>query len=202
MEPFLLKYIVRPVSFPVDLVSLDNPFKIVDFGESFSGDAIPRTLNTPIAVRAPEIIFGDRLDHRVDMWAMGCLVRMNSKIGGGVYPDWKKAFRAHVGHPPFDTILQTPTSLVREMLEMIDDELPRRWQEAWRVMDLASSAELSGYTLQAWLEESFFAYKECVDLSREDVGRLGKVINIMLRFDPASRAPAEEFLQDPWFDDA
>jgi serine/threonine-protein kinase SRPK3 len=48
--------------------------KIVDFGQSFLSDECPGALNTPLPVRAPEIIFRDRVDYRVDLWSTGCLV--------------------------------------------------------------------------------------------------------------------------------
>lgn len=71
-------YLVQPTSFLVDSVreSLrSSPIvKIIDFGESFFDDQAPVKLHTPLAVRAPEVVFGDRIDHRVDMWSMGCLV--------------------------------------------------------------------------------------------------------------------------------
>ncbi|TID13091.1 kinase-like protein [Venturia nashicola] len=49
--------------------------KIVDFGESFMSDDVPDTLHTPIAVRAPEVIFGEKLDLRMDLWSMGSATR-------------------------------------------------------------------------------------------------------------------------------
>lgn len=73
LEPGMPKYLVRPTSYPAVLSSF-HPIKIVDFGESFLSNDIPDTLHTPLPVRAPEIIFGDKLDHRVDLWSMGCMV--------------------------------------------------------------------------------------------------------------------------------
>jgi serine/threonine protein kinase len=68
------EYLVRPTSYPADLSLSFYPIRIVDFGESFLSNDIPDTLHTPLPVRAPEIIFGDKLDHRVDLWSMGCMV--------------------------------------------------------------------------------------------------------------------------------
>lgn len=75
LEPGVPRYIVRPSSYPVDSSTLSGPVKIVDFGESFLDTDPPTTLRTPLAVRAPEALFGDQIDHRVDLWGMGCLVR-------------------------------------------------------------------------------------------------------------------------------
>lgn len=68
------KYLVRPTSYPADLSLSLHQIKIIDFGESFLSSDIPNTLHTPFPVRAPEIIFDDKLDYRVDLWSMGCMV--------------------------------------------------------------------------------------------------------------------------------
>ena len=75
LEPSIPEYLVRPACFSVDLHLPLPPVKIIDFGESFLTAHPPDQLHTPLAVRAPECIFQDRLDHRVDLWSMGCMVR-------------------------------------------------------------------------------------------------------------------------------
>lgn len=73
LEPGIPEYIVRPAS----RQTLWNPaqtVKILDFGESFLHTTISKTLHTPLSLRAPEVIFRDRIDHRVDLWSMGCMV--------------------------------------------------------------------------------------------------------------------------------
>jgi serine/threonine-protein kinase SRPK3 len=68
------EYIVRlAVYWPKPFSSLPS-IKIVNFGESFLQSSAPQTLHTPLPVRAPEIIFRDHLDHRVDLWSLGCIV--------------------------------------------------------------------------------------------------------------------------------
>lgn len=76
LEPSVPEYIVRPASdqkLPSTSL-LSNAIKIIDFGESFLPTAVPHTLRTPVSVRAPEVIFKDNLDYRVDLWSMGCMV--------------------------------------------------------------------------------------------------------------------------------
>lgn len=74
LEPGMPRYLVKPSvysatrSFPLDTV------KIVDFGQSFRGGEVPEELHTPLPLRAPEVIFRDRVDWRVDLWSMGCTV--------------------------------------------------------------------------------------------------------------------------------
>jgi len=67
-------FLVEPTSFPNFLYPLPSQVKIIDFGESFFSGDVPDTLHTPLPVRPPEVIFGDKLDYRVDLWTAGCLV--------------------------------------------------------------------------------------------------------------------------------
>lgn len=67
---------MSPASYPVDFKSLFESIKIVDYGQSFLSGANPNTLKTPVPFRAPEIEFKDKLDHRVDLWSMGCVVSL------------------------------------------------------------------------------------------------------------------------------
>jgi serine/threonine protein kinase len=72
-------HIVRPSSFRNEDIQslLPSPsIKIIDFGEAFFNFDPPKTLHTPLPVRAPEIVFGDRLDNRVDLWSAACLVNI------------------------------------------------------------------------------------------------------------------------------
>jgi serine/threonine-protein kinase SRPK3 len=66
------QYIVRP-SF-VSGVPLDAT-KIIDLGRSFHATDVPPFFHTPLFLRAPEIIFKDKVDLRMDLWSMGCMVR-------------------------------------------------------------------------------------------------------------------------------
>jgi serine/threonine-protein kinase SRPK3 len=73
LEANMPAYLVGPASYPVNL-SLPQQIKIIDFGESFPSTDVPETINTPICLRAPEVLFEDKLDYRVDLWSAGCLV--------------------------------------------------------------------------------------------------------------------------------
>lgn len=74
------RYTVQPVSFPVTEETLDAPVKIIDFGESFIiGDVpFPKTLHTPMEVRAPEVVLGVEFGLEADVWSAGCLVSSRS----------------------------------------------------------------------------------------------------------------------------
>lgn len=72
LGPGMPQYIVRPAR---RLLFHSSSFiKIIDFGESFLQQNAPQTLHAPLPVRAPEVIFGDHLDYRVDLWSLGCMV--------------------------------------------------------------------------------------------------------------------------------
>jgi serine/threonine-protein kinase SRPK3 len=69
------EYLVSNIKpFAIEVLSAQVQIKIIDFGESFPHDDIPDKLNTPLCLGAPEALFDDRLDYRVDLWAAGCLV--------------------------------------------------------------------------------------------------------------------------------
>ncbi|KAJ5383744.1 hypothetical protein N7517_001655 [Penicillium concentricum] len=178
------EYLVGHTLYRREALSFDT-IKIIDFGESFTLDKPPRNLNTPLAIRAPEILFNDRLDYRVDLWAMGCML-----------------FELFVGQTPFDSLMGTPPMLAAQMQEMISDSLPVRWQGSWLEMrkEITPSSEPE-IKLQEWLEELYFVSDRKAELTKDDIVQLGGIIRKLLRFEPSARASAEEILNDPWFRD-
>ncbi|OJD24178.1 CMGC/SRPK protein kinase [Blastomyces percursus] len=186
LEPGIPEYIVRPTSYWTHSWNSAQSIKIIDFGESFLPTAIPQTLHTPLAVRAPEVIFQDRIDYHVDLWSMGCML-----------------FELFTGQPPFDTFLMTPTILVGQMREVASDDLPERWQGLWHTMNAGDGITTgnTGLNLQEWLEEVYFEGQENPDLTREDIVRLGQIIGKLLQFEPSARASARQVLDDSWFNE-
>ncbi|KAH7399195.1 serine protein kinase [Phaeosphaeria sp. MPI-PUGE-AT-0046c] len=183
LEPGVPTYLVRPTSYPVDASLSQHQIKIIDFGESFLDNDSPTTLHTPLCVRAPEVIFGEKLDYRVDLWSAGCLI-----------------FELIVGQPPLDSIMATPVSVVHQMIETASDALPERWQQKWKAMDSAGTEEDTGYNLQEWLEEMYFDAARREELTREEIVKFGALLRRLLRFEPSTRASALEILQDPWLE--
>ena len=84
------------------------------------------------------------------------------------------------------------------MQEMISDTLPERWQNEWNAIKGEVSGEIGG-TLQDWLEETYFDEDKKQDLTTQDIKMLGGIVARMLRFEPSTRAPARDILNDPWF---
>lgn len=83
LGPGLPRYLVQPTSYHQDI---ETSIKIIDFGQSFLRNESPDTLHTPFPYRAPEIIFQDKVDYRVDLWSMACLVRKRLPKSFPVYP--------------------------------------------------------------------------------------------------------------------
>jgi serine/threonine-protein kinase SRPK3 len=52
----------------------DEDLRIIDLGEAFRKGAEPRELAQPGSLRAPETIFTNRFDYRVDLWRAGIMV--------------------------------------------------------------------------------------------------------------------------------
>jgi serine/threonine-protein kinase SRPK3 len=52
----------------------EYPIRIIDFGEAFPHTAIPSHVNQPADVSAPELVFGEPFDYRIDLWLAGCMV--------------------------------------------------------------------------------------------------------------------------------
>ncbi|KAJ5772948.1 hypothetical protein N7457_007844 [Penicillium paradoxum] len=186
LEANVPSYMVKPTPYPTQSWDSAQSIKIIDFGESFLRTTIPQTLHTPLPVRAPEVIFEDRIDYQVDLWSMGCML-----------------FELFTGQPPFDTFMITRAILVAQMREMASDDLPARWQQKWNEMNTGddTNTESTGHNLQEWLEEVYFDGCQSPDLTRDDILKLGQIIGRLLKFEPSARASAREILDDPWFDE-
>ncbi|GKU06982.1 unnamed protein product [Fusarium langsethiae] len=175
--------IIRPAFFRKRDLMLSCPsIKIIDFGEAFFSDNAPSTLHTPLPVRAPEIVFGDRLDRRVDLWSAGCLI-----------------FELITGQPPFDVVMLTPSVLVEQMIELTSDELPSRWQAKWHAMQEDVPQNDGGFTLQKWLEETYFGNDKQAEFTTEEITRIAEAIALMLKLEPSLRATPSEILAQDFF---
>ncbi|KAF4483451.1 CMGC SRPK kinase [Fusarium agapanthi] len=175
--------IIQPAFFRRRDIMLSCPsIKIIDFGEAFFSDNAPSTLHTPLPVRAPEVVFGDQLDRRVDLWSAGCLI-----------------FELITGQPPFDVVMLTPSVLVEQMIELTSDELPSRWQAKWHAMQEDVPQKNGGFTLQKWLEETYFGNNKQAEFTTEEIARVAQAIAGMLKLEPSLRATPSEILAQDWF---
>ncbi|KAG6120001.1 hypothetical protein E4U14_004337 [Claviceps sp. LM454 group G7] len=156
--------------------------KMIDFGEAFFSNDAPSTLQTPLYLQAPEIVFGDRLDRRVDLWSAGCLI-----------------FELVTGQPPFDTVAMTPALVVGQMIEVTSDEVPSKWQAKWHAMQQEAPEQDGSFTLKKWLQDVYFDSNKQAEFTPEEVTDIYEVVASMLRFEPSLRATPSESLARAWF---
>ena len=52
----------------------EEDVRLIDFGEAFVQGSKPDILAQPADLRAPETIFTDQFDHRLDLWRAGITV--------------------------------------------------------------------------------------------------------------------------------
>lgn len=74
LGPEVPRYLVWPSAFSISRHTLQNPIKIIVFGQAFIADDKPCTLHTPPALYPPELLLGQDWDYRVDLWSVGCMV--------------------------------------------------------------------------------------------------------------------------------
>ncbi|CAJ0549905.1 Ff.00g065000.m01.CDS01 [Fusarium sp. VM40] len=183
VEHNLPTHLVRPALFRIKELLSSPVVKIIDFGEAFFNSDAPSTLHTPLSVRAPEVVFGDSLDHRVDLWSAGCLI-----------------FELITGQPPFDSMMTTPPNLVSQMIGITSDELPLRWQAKWKEMNNGKITQPEVYsTLKKWMQEVYFDDDREAEFTKEDILRAAELIDRMLKMEPSLRAIPSEILSDTWF---
>ncbi|KAG6178158.1 hypothetical protein E4U36_006674 [Claviceps purpurea] len=180
---------IRPAIFrEEDVLAAPCPsIKIIDFGDAFFSDDAPSTLNNPFVLRAPEIVFKDRLDLRVDLWTAGCLNR---------FLNWCAAsHRSMLGAP-------STLTLVRQMIATTSEELPSRWQAQWYDMQqgkVEDDGGLNRLTLKEWLVHVYFKNPEYAELTMEEIECVTKAIAGLLRLEPSLLATARESLSQEWF---
>ncbi|KAF2151295.1 kinase-like protein [Myriangium duriaei CBS 260.36] len=183
LESGVPRYLVGPASAYIDPSQL-NSYNIVltDFGEAFQdGDRDkPSTLQTPLYLRAPEVIFEDEWDHGVDLWTAGCTI-----------------FELVTGQPPFDSVMTTREILIGQMIEEIGP-LPERWSIKTKDMNIILDDEAS--SLQDWLEEVYLGDSErLTPHDMHEMKSLGDLLRRLMQYEPRDRQSAREAAENHWF---
>lgn len=93
----------------------------------------------------------------------------------------------------------TPSVLVEQMIELTSDKLPSRWQAKWNAMQEAAPQKDEGFTLQKWLEETYFGNDKQAEFTTEEIARIAETIARMLKLEPSLRATPSEVLAQDWF---
>jgi serine/threonine-protein kinase SRPK3 len=77
LDKGLPKQLVKSASWDDWIDEYDEDLRLLDLGEAFRQGAEPTTLAQPSNLRAPETIFTDTVDYRIDLWRAGIIVRVN-----------------------------------------------------------------------------------------------------------------------------
>ncbi|KAH7159068.1 kinase-like domain-containing protein [Fusarium sp. MPI-SDFR-AT-0072] len=101
-------------------------------------------------------------------------------------------FELVTGQYPFNVVMLTPPMLVQQMVELIDDELPSRWQEKWQETEREALQEEDAWTLQSWMEEVYFDNDKPPEFTRRELRAVAKLIARLMRFEPSIRATPSE----------
>lgn len=81
LRPGVPDYLVWSASFPASGLNLEeSSVKLIDFGESFFFYEKSKALHTPLPLRAPEVLFDEEYDLRVDCWSYACAVGRDHAI--------------------------------------------------------------------------------------------------------------------------
>lgn len=56
----------------------DYDICLIDLGHAFLDDAAPQRIPQPSSLQVPETIFMNHIDHRLDLWRIGIVVRSSS----------------------------------------------------------------------------------------------------------------------------
>ncbi|THW87225.1 kinase-like protein, partial [Aureobasidium pullulans] len=186
LEPGMPEYLVWPARLPANDPNFEkSSVKLIDFGESFMSDNKAETLHTPLALRAPEVLFQDEYDLRVDYWSLGCTM-----------------FELVVGQPPFTSLMAKREDILQQIADLIG-EPPERWQPRWKAMPKWEPHDDDGpiYTLSQWLDLLYFDGNESPDFTRQELAQFGRLVGKLLRWYPSDRPSVTEVLSDEWFHD-
>ncbi|PVH99850.1 kinase-like protein [Periconia macrospinosa] len=182
-------YQVMPIYYNPKKVQLMNEIQLVDFGQSFLVADPPKSLETPLVLHPPELVFRRPLTQAVDIWNLGCttLEILTGRLPFYMCPGDKEQelvpqFRALLGNLPAGWIAD---AINRGVLEDISED-----------SDHGGSVSLD--------EDIKFSYRQgfapsAIQLDEEDLNVFVRYVQRMLVLDPAWRATASELLQDPWF---
>lgn len=74
LHPGLPKQLVEKIQWAEWCHEDDEDLRFIDVAQVFPLHSPPKRLDQPFELRAPETIFQDKIDHRVDLWRVGCVV--------------------------------------------------------------------------------------------------------------------------------
>ncbi|TKX25988.1 protein kinase domain-containing protein 10 [Elsinoe australis] len=182
--PGVPRYHVWPLASAEPDLDDEPQVKLLDFGNSFFSDQPPANLSVPMSYCPPEVALGVALDHRVDFWALGCLI-----------------FDLYCGQPPFDDLTMDHAGLIEDVTSLLGP-LPGRWRhlrESSGLVSEKSDGWMRRYSLQEWLEACYYYDDKPQGMSDGEVKGLGAVTQRLLVLDPERRAAASEISKEKFF---
>jgi serine/threonine protein kinase len=156
---------------------------------------------TPAALRAPEIVLGTRIDHKIDIWSFGCL--MHGFLTGHVLFQVSGLADIPQEQNDDDHLLQMIDAL-RHSPEELFANWPchaRYFDENLKLIhsDVSSSETAEGELYQGPSLEEAFKEAMADKMNAEDVVCVLGLLQKVLQYEPHLRPSTQELLRDPWF---
>jgi serine/threonine protein kinase len=157
----------------------------------------PDSTVTPLALRAPELIFRQPFGSGIDIWSFGCLMfeflTGRTLFAVGVYGRSQKDEE----HADDDHIIQL-NDVIRPLPDLIMEAWPRA--SKWYTPDRKRLQPYSDD--EPYINESLdtlFAEHKSPEVDKEELAVVLGLMRQILEFDPKKRPTAEDLLKHPWF---
>ncbi|KAL5354256.1 hypothetical protein ACLOAV_000344 [Pseudogymnoascus australis] len=101
----------------------EENIRLLDFGQTFTQGAEPKRISQPRDLKAPETIFTDRFDYRLDLWRVGFAI-----------------YFFVFGAKPLQLFFGGDSDLVAQMINFVED-LPAEWEQKYKDICLKAGQE-------------------------------------------------------------
>ncbi|KAK3942337.1 kinase-like domain-containing protein [Diplogelasinospora grovesii] len=187
VEKGVPEYVVEPAEygFQEGQQHLDE-IQLVDFGQAFFISCPPKSINTPMSLHPPELVFRHPLTNAVDIWNLG-----------------STTYELVTGRTPFEADFDD-----RELIPQFQKVLggvPEQWiRDALGNGVLAEKPDESSadgfLSLEEEIQRSYVNGhdSETLELGEKDLELLGRFLRMMLVVEPEKRATSSELKTHPW----
>ncbi|GJJ15336.1 hypothetical protein Clacol_009612 [Clathrus columnatus] len=173
--------------------------KLSDLGFAFWTNNPPSTRDSPIALRAPELILGKPFGPPIDIWALGCLLFefLAGKPLFLVLPNFWGT-KKNKNSTDDDHLIQ-----LHDIIGKLPNDIMEAWPRAKEIFDPVTHQPREKFRIHEYLYdplEVMFAkvpFKYGIDDAESAV--ICSLIRQMLVYSPADRPSATELLKHPWF---